>query len=53
MTPSERVVMEPPYNYRLDREVLTSDGATVSTEQGARADFKKKFDEEVFGRTYF
>lgn len=53
MTDTQRVMMEPPYNYRLDREVLTSDGATVSTEQGARADFKKKFDEEVFGRTYF
>ena len=55
MTDTQRLIMEPPYNHRLDRKSLkmSEDGKAVSVETGSRADFKKEFDEAVFGRTYF
>jgi len=50
---AEIAVMEPPYNVRLDRPLVTSDGASVGLEVKSRSEAKKEFDQRVFSTKYF
>jgi hypothetical protein len=50
LTEAERVVLEPPYNTRLDRPSVKQDGSVEITTRSAR---KKQHDREVFGTKYF
>jgi hypothetical protein len=46
-------VLEPPYNVRLDRPLVTSDGESVGLEVKTRSQAKKEFDQRVFSTKYF
>lgn len=49
-TPEQLAVLEPPYNNRLDRPYIATDGSVQHT---SRQPVKKDFDREVFGTKYF
>jgi len=51
MTTSQLAVLEPPYNIRLDRPILSNDDDSVDICQ--RNEIKKNFDAKVFGTKYF
>ena len=51
MTDSQKSVLEPPYNQRLDRPLLSNDSECI--EICSRNNVKKEFDKKVFGTTYF
>jgi Phytanoyl-CoA dioxygenase (PhyH) len=51
LTESERAVLEPPYNIRLDRPCVALDGTSI--EVATRSPRKKKHDMDVFGTKYF
>ena len=51
MTTSQKAVLEPPYNSRLDRPILSNDNDSVEICQ--RNSIKKDFDSKVFGTKYF
>jgi len=53
MSAEEMAVLEPPYNVRLDRPLVTSDGHGVGTEVKSRSAAKKDFDLRVFDTKYF
>ena len=51
LTEAERAVLQPPFHPRLDRPTVSDEG---EAEQPApREDFKKAFDQKVFGKNYF
>lgn len=49
-TPQQLAVLEPPYNNRLDRPYIDTDGSVKHT---SRQPVKKDFDKQVFGSKYF
>jgi len=53
MSEEEKAVLEPPYNVRLDRPLVTTDGASVGIEVKSRSEAKKDFDLRVFSTKYF
>ncbi|GMI04419.1 hypothetical protein TrRE_jg13274 [Triparma retinervis] len=50
MTESQKAVMQPPFNARLDRVQLDGEGGTFVE---SRSKAKKDFDKKVFGTSYF
>jgi ectoine hydroxylase-related dioxygenase (phytanoyl-CoA dioxygenase family) len=54
MTPAQLAVMEPPYNLRMNRPSLSSEGGEEEVVQPQpREAFKIEFDEKVFGSKYY
>ena len=51
LTPSQKAVLEPPYNTRLDRPILSNDDDSIEICQ--RNEIKRNFDNKVFGTKYF
>lgn len=51
MTSSQMAVLEPPYNQRLDRPLLSDDNDNITI--CSRSSIKKDFDEKVFATKYF
>lgn len=51
LTKSERAVLQPPFHARLDRARLNADGSLANTKP--REEYKKEFDQKVFGKQYF
>ena len=50
MTESQKAVLQPPFNNRLDRVQLDGQGGTRVE---SRSEAKKAFDKDVFGTSYF
>ena len=53
MSAEEMAVLEPPYNVRLDRPLVTCNGQGVGIEVKSRSAAKKDFDLRVFDTKYF
>ena len=50
-TEAQKAVLEPPYNMRLDRPVISE--KTLEVREVSREQKKKDFDKKVYGTTYF